>query len=102
VFLQFAAVIAALGAVVVGLTALYSWLAAQTGPFIAYGMIGGGLLLIALILFALAFIRRRPHVASRPPLQIARPATLLVLADGEQTLRLATGTVRNGSRSTFV
>jgi hypothetical protein len=106
-----AAVLAALGAVVVGLTALYSWLAAQTGPFVAYGVIGGGLALIALFLSTLVFIWRRPRVASRPPLQIARPAALLealghrryrnVLAGGEQTLRLATGTVRNGSRSTL-
>ncbi len=103
--------LAALGAVVVGLTAFYSWLAAQTGPFMAYGVLGGGLALIALVLLTLAFIWRRPRVASRPPLQIARPAALLealghrryanLLADGEQTLRLASGTVRNGSRSTL-
>jgi hypothetical protein len=107
-----AAALAALGAVVVGLAALYSWLATQTGPFIAYGMIGGGLLLTALILFTLAFIRQRPRVASRPPLQIARPAALLgtlgqgryakVVAGSEQTLRLATGTVRDGTRSTLL
>jgi hypothetical protein len=107
-----AAGFAALGAVVVGLTALYSWLTTQTGPFIAYGMIGGGLVLIALILFMLAFARRRPRVASRPPLQLARPAALLgtlgqrryanFLAGGGQTLRLATGTVRDGSRSTLL
>ena len=49
----------------------------QIGPFVAYGLIGGGLVLLALILFALALIRRRPRLAARPPLQIARPAALL-------------------------
>src|SRR5262249_8320093 len=71
------AALAALGAVIVGLIALHSWLAMQTGPFIAHGLIGGGLLLLALILFAPAFIRRRPQLAARPPLQISRRAALL-------------------------
>jgi hypothetical protein len=39
------AALAALGAVIVGLIALHSWLAMQTGPFIEHGLIGGGLLL---------------------------------------------------------
>ena len=54
------AALATLGAIVVGLIALHSWLAMQIGPFVAHGVIGGGLLLLALVLFALAFIRRRP------------------------------------------
>src|SRR5262249_59422730 len=86
--------------------ALHSWLAIQTGPFVAHGLIGGGLLLLALTLFALALIRRRPRLAARPPLQIARPAALLgglrqgsydkVAAGGEQTLKLATATLSAG------
>jgi len=104
--------LAALGAVVVGLIALHSWLAMQTSPFIAHGLIGGGLLILALILFALAFIRRRPRLAVRPPLQIARPAALLgtlgqgsydrVVGSGDQTLKLATRMLRDGSRSTLL
>jgi hypothetical protein len=106
------AALAALGAVIVSLIALYSWLAMQTGPFVAHGLIAGGLLLLALILFALAFIRRRPRLAARPPLQIARPAALLgglrqgsydkVVTGGEQTLKLATGTLRDGSGSALL
>jgi len=106
------AMLAALGSVVVGLIALHTWLAVQTGPFIAHGMIGGGLLLFALILLALAFIRQRPRLAARPPLQIARPAALLgtlgqggyanVIAGGDQTLKLATNTLRDGSRSALL
>jgi hypothetical protein len=71
------AALAALGAVIVGLIALHSWLAMRAGPFVAHGLIGEGLLLLALILFALALIRRRPRLAARPPLQIAGPAALL-------------------------
>ena len=106
------AALAALGAVVVGLIALHSWLAVQTGPFIAHGVIGGGLALLALILFALAFIRRRPRIAARPSLQIARPAALLgtlghggyakVVAGSEQPLKLATNTLQDGSRSALL
>jgi hypothetical protein len=106
------AALAALGAVIVGLIALHSWLTTQTGPFIAHGLIGGGLLLLALILFALALIRRRPRLAGRPPLQIARPVALFgglrqgsydkVVTGGDQTLKLATGTLRDGSGSALL
>jgi hypothetical protein len=106
------AALAALGAVIVGLIALHSWLAMQTGPFVAHGLIGGGLLLLALILFALALIRRRPRLAARPPLQTAGPAALLgglrqgsrdkVAAGGEQALKLVTRTMRDGPRSTLL
>ena len=101
--------LAALGAIIVGLIALHSWLAMQTGPFVAHGLIGGGLLLLALILFALALIRRRPRLAARPPLQIARPLGGLrqgsydkVVTGGEQTLKLATGALRDGPLSTLL
>ena len=106
------AALAALGAVIVGLIALHSWLAMQIGPFVAYGLIGGGLVLLALILFALALIPRRPRLAARPPLQIARPVALLgglrqgshdkVVTGGEQTLKLATETLRDGSGSALL
>src|SRR5215468_7938380 len=106
------AALAALGSVVVGLIALHSWLTVHTGPFIAHGMIGGGLLLFALILLATAFIPRRPLLAARPPLQITRPAALLgtlgqggyakVVAGTDQTLKLATNTLRDGSRSALL
>ena len=106
------AALAALGAIVVGIIALYLWLSMQTDPFIALAVIGGGLLLLAVLLFALAFTRRRPRLAVRPQLQIARPAALLgtlrpasydkIVADGEPTLKLATKTVRHGSRSALL
>ena len=50
------AALAALGTIVVGVIALYLWLAMQTDPFIALALIGGGLLLFAVILLVLAFI----------------------------------------------
>ena len=106
------AALAALGAIVVGIIALYLWLSMQTDPFIALAVIGGGLLLLAVLLFALAFTRRRPRLAVRPQLQIAQPAALLgtlrpasydkIVAGGEPTLNLATETVRHGSRSALL
>jgi hypothetical protein len=55
------AALAALGAIIVGLIALYFWLTPQTGPFTALGAIGGGLLLLALMLFVPVFVWRRPQ-----------------------------------------
>jgi hypothetical protein len=69
--------LAGLGAVIIGLIALYVWLAAQTTQFVALGTIGGGLLLLALILLALTRIRRRPQFSSPPALLLAQPAALL-------------------------
>ena len=66
------AALAALGAIIAGLIALYLWLSIQLDPFAALGMIGGGLLALALILFAFVFMWRRPRLASRPQLQIAQ------------------------------
>jgi hypothetical protein len=54
------AALAALGAIVVGLIALSFWLAMQAGPFAALGMVGSGLLLLALVLLVPAFAWRRP------------------------------------------
>jgi hypothetical protein len=111
-----AAALATLGAIIIGLIALYVWLATQTGPLAALGSIGGGLLVLALVLFALAFVSRRPLLVPRPPLeitqQIAQPATLLgtlrtsgyakVVSDNEPALRVAANALRHGSRSELV
>jgi hypothetical protein len=106
------AALAALGTIVVGVIALYLWLAMQTDPFIALALIGGGLLLFAVILLVLAFIRRRPRLAARPQLQIAEPAALLatfrlgsfdkIVAGGKPAVKLATDTLRHGSRSALL
>ena len=103
------AVLAALGADIAGLIAVYTWLATQLGPLIALGMIGRGLLLLAVILFTLAFVARRPPLASRPPLGSCSPVTILgatrkdhYLTSPDPTLKLATDTVRYGSRSAML
>ena len=106
------AALAALGTITVTLIALYFWLATQVDRFIALGIIGAGLLLLALILLAMAFIRHRPRRALRPRLQIARPAALLetvlprrygtMIASGEPPLNLVTDTVRHASRPTLL
>jgi hypothetical protein len=104
-----AAVLAALGAIIIGLIALYLWLATQTDPLMALAIIGGGLLVLALVLSVLAFVSRRPQLAPRPPLQIAQPVALLgtlrqgryakVISDNEPALRAAANVLRHGSRS---
>ena len=68
--------LAALGAVVIALIALYTWLAMRHNQFVALGAVGGGLLLFALILGALTLVRQRPRFASPPPLQLATIAGL--------------------------
>jgi Ni/Fe-hydrogenase subunit HybB-like protein len=98
------AALAALGAIIAGLIALYFWLSIELGPFAALGMIGGGLLILALILFAFVFTWQRPRLASRPQLQLAQPAALIGtftrgvngrgIASQEDTLRLVADTVR--------
>ena len=104
--------LALVGAAIVGLIALHTWLAAQWTPLIAHGIIGGGLLLLALILFLAAAAGRPPRLAARPPLQLARPAAALgALAAGtrastvsraQEGIKLASETVRQGSRSSLL
>ena len=105
------AALAVLGAVVVGIVALYTWLTPQYGPLIALGMIGGGLLVLALIMLLLALVRRRPRPTARPPLQMAQPTVILgllgqdtyvkTMAEGERAVKFATENLREGSRSTL-
>jgi hypothetical protein len=102
------AALAVLGAIIVGLVALYFWLTPQVSPLTALGGITGGLLLLALVLLPPVYVWGRPRVAARPPLQIALPAALFgslrqssyekMIVGGDQTLKLATSTVRHGSR----
>ena len=101
--------LAALGALAVGLIALHWWLAPQIGAFASLGVIGGGLLALALTLLVAVLLLRRPRVAARPALQIAQPAALFgvlaparagrAIAGGHESLRLATAAVSEGSRS---
>jgi hypothetical protein len=103
-----AAALSALGAVVVGCIALYSWLAMRYGPSVALGALGGGFALLAFMLFVLAFARHRPKVRHAPTLQSTRPATLAntfkqagygdAVAAGEQVSKMAIDTLRHGSR----
>jgi len=98
------AALAALGAVIAGLIALYFWLSIQLGPFAALGMIGGGLLALALVLSAFVATWRRPRLASRPQLLVAQPAALIGTfrrdtddrgsASREDALNLVADTVR--------
>ena len=106
-------VLAVIGAAIVGLIALHTWLAAQWTPLIAHGMIGGGLLLLALILFLAVAAGRPPKLGARPPLQLAKPAAALgalavgtrpsaVSRSAQEGLKLASETVKQGSRSSLL
>ena len=107
-------ILAVIGAAIVGLIALHTWLAAQWTPLIAHGMIGGGLLLLALILFLAAAAGRPPRLGARPPLQLARPAAALGalavgdarasngVASAQEGAKLASETVKQGSRSSLL
>jgi hypothetical protein len=103
------AALAAIGALVVGLIALHAWLEPRFGALASLGIIGGGLLVLALILVVAVLLLRRPRPAARPALQIARPAALFgalgrphvsrAITGGEESLRLATSALQEGSRS---
>jgi hypothetical protein len=102
------ATLAALGALVVGLIALHSWLTPQVGSLAALGMIGAGLLLLMLMLMLVAFFLRRPGLETRPTLQVARPDALFRFAThpgpdpaitSKDSLRLVTDALREGTHS---
>ena len=101
--------LAAIGALIVGLIALHSWLAPQVGSLTALGMIGAGLLVLMMLLLLVAFSLRRPELKTRPALQVVQPATLFragvnlgadqAIATDKDSLRFATEALREGSRS---
>ncbi len=106
------AVLAALGALIVGLIALQSWLAPQIGSLAALGAIGGGLLVLTLVLLLVAFSLRRPGLKARPALKVAQPVALFrtgskltanpaITAD-KDSLRFATEALREGTRAELV
>jgi hypothetical protein len=104
--------LAALGAIIAGLIALYFWLSIQFNPFAALGMIGGGLLALALILLAPVVMWKRPRLASRPQLLVAQPAALIGtfrqgsgsqgFASGDDRLKLVADTVRQSPPSALL
>lgn len=99
------AVLAVLGAIIIGLIALYFWLAMRMNPLAALGMIGGALLVVALILVAVAFVWRRPRLALRPRLQIAQPVALfeaLMQGGSGETSKPASAILRRSSRPTLL
>jgi MFS family permease len=106
------ATLAALGAIIAGLIALYFWLSIELNPFAALGLIGGGLLILALILFAFVFTSQRPRLASRPQLLLAQPTALIgtfkrgvddrQIASQEDSLKLVADTVRQSPPSALL
>jgi Putative Actinobacterial Holin-X, holin superfamily III len=111
VVLAAAAALCALGAIVVGCTAFYWWLALRYGAAVAFAVLGGGLALLAFMLFVLAFARHRPKMHHPPVLQSVRPATLVntvkqagyadAIRAGEQVSKIANDHLRHGSRQSL-
>jgi hypothetical protein len=101
------AALAGLGALIVGLIALHSWLTPQVGALASLDMIGAGLLSLMLVLLLVAFLLRRPGLKARPALLVGQPAALFrsnlesnqAIAGGEDSLLLTTGTSRESTRS---
>jgi hypothetical protein len=101
------AALAGLGVLIVGLIALHCWLTPQVGTLASLGMIGAGLLSLMLVLLLVAFLLRRPGLKARPALLVGQPAAVFrsnfesdrAIADGEDSLLLATGTSRESARS---
>jgi hypothetical protein len=111
VVLAVAAALCALGAIVVGCTALYWWLALRYGAAVAFAVLGGGFALLAFMLFVLAFARHRPKMRHPPGMQSARPANLIgtlkqagyadAIKAGEQVSKIANDNLRHGSRQSL-
>jgi len=97
-------VFAAMLALACGLVALYLWLELKLGTFAALGIIGGMAALLAVILFAIAFLRapRKPRARGKDPLRAAADSVDASAASiaraADEAVNRAADTVRNGSR----
>jgi len=92
------AVLALFAAIAVGVTALFHFIEHHYGADIAYGAIGGGLLVLAIVLFLIgwAMLRRRTSPLPRPERQaqaarreLVRPTALRAIGwlPGTETLK---------------
>ena len=68
--------VAAIGAAIVGLMALYTWAEFKYGAMPAFGIVGGLCAVVALFFFTLAFMRDDRPVRTRPAVRAADPQTL--------------------------
>ena len=101
------AALAGLGALIVGLIAVHSWLTLQVGALASLGMMGAGLLSLMLVLLLMAFLLRRPGLKARPALLVGQPVALFrsnlesdqAIAGGEDALPLTSGTSRESTGS---
>lgn len=97
VVLALAGAFLAIAAVAIGLRALYLWLELLYGVFPALGMLGAGSAILAIVLFCLAFWRRKGKPARRPENPLSASAATLAGAT-EHAMNEATDSVRHGSR----
>ncbi len=71
-----AGAIFAIGTVIIGLMALYTWAEMRWDPLTAFGVVGATTAVISALLFSIAFMRGRATPAQRPAVRSADPVAL--------------------------
>jgi len=95
-------------ALTLGLAALYFWLELKLGTFAALGILGLTSALVAVALFAIAFLRapRKPRArteaAFRAAADPAQASTAAIARAADEAVSGAADIVRNGSRQQIV
>ncbi len=94
---------AALLALALGFVVLYLWLELKLGTFAALGILSGTLALLAVVLFAIAFLRgpRKPRARGDGLRAAADPveaSTAAIARAADEAVNGAADMVRNGSR----
>lgn len=99
---------AAMLALAFGLVALYFWLEPKLGAVAALGILSGASALLAVILFAIAFLRtpRSPRVRAEDALRAAadpaRASAAAVARAADEAVNGAADIVRKGSREQII
>jgi type VI protein secretion system component VasK len=97
-------VFAAMLALACGFVALYLWLELKLGSFAALGIVGGTAALLAIVLFAIVFLRapRKPRARAEDAVRAAadsvEASAAAIARAADEAVNGAADTVRNGSR----
>jgi type VI protein secretion system component VasK len=96
---------AAMLALALGFAALYLWLKFKLGTFAALGILGGTSAFLAVVLFAIAFLRtpRKPRARGEDALRAAaadpvQASAVAIARAADEAVNGAADIVRNGSR----
>jgi type VI protein secretion system component VasK len=97
-------VFAAMLALACGLAALYFWLELKLGTFAALGIVGGMAAVLAIVLFAIVFLRasRKPRARGEDAVRAAadsvEASAAAITRAADEAVNGAADAVRNGSR----